>query len=96
MLATAFGFITPGLFNKKHDYPTYRVVLCICYLLFFFAYPFVVINSATRVDNKKGKAIKKTEQVDLLYGAESAAFVNIPIIVMACIHCMFALPQICI
>lgn len=50
MVASAFGFVTPGLFNKKHDYPIYRVVLCICYLLFFFAYPFVIMKSMASDD----------------------------------------------
>ena len=92
MAASAFCFVMPGL-CKNDYYPTFRILLAICYTLFGFAYPLILIVAV--VQSNKDKPAKKntnTPELDEMFDSQSAMVVNLPIIIMAGLHFVMVAP----
>lgn len=88
-VTVAFCFVSPGIIDKEKGLPCYRIVLWLSYLVFFFAYPLLLIDLIIK-DQKENSVA----QAGTLLGKQSAALANVPVIVLAALHMLVVLPQI--
>ena len=91
MIAVGFCFVMPGMCKQRDTYPMYRIILASLYILFAFAYPFVLMVAihATEASGNKNNLVG-----DKLFSADALSLACLPLVTLAIVHLIFVLPQV--